>query len=122
MSIDRRESDPNEDQRDPQWSENQAFMVEQMQPQRSGEMPTPLDTILLLRQELERTRERLGVLVRMEAEVSTRVLPALARIHDGKPCPADHHSPYWRCPECDLRAFLARWREDQRETEVRDVR
>lgn len=114
--------DPDELQREPFWSEAQAASVEEMQPRRSGEEPTSRDTILWLRQELERTRERLGPLIAMKAELTTRVLPALARIHDGKPCPANHHSPYTRCPECDLREFLDNWREDQRKTEARDER
>ena len=118
MSGNRDTTDPNERYRDPAWSEQQASIVEDMQHRRSGDEPTSRDTILWLRQELERTRERLGPLIAMKAELTTRVLPALARIHDGKPCPADHHSPYWRCPECDLRAFLANWREDQRKTET----
>jgi len=111
MSRDR--IDPNEDQREPRWSENQAFMVELMQPQRSGEIATSADTILWLRKELDETRARLFPLLRMQNDVDCRVLPALAKIHDGNRCPAPWHSPYSRCPHCDLREFLERWRGGQ---------
>ena len=120
MNRDRDRIDADQLQREPFWSEAQAASVEDMQPRRSGEEPTSRDTILWLRAENETLRNRLAALEWMRINVLTRVLPALARIHDGKPCPAKHHSPYTRCPECDLREFLDNWREDQQKTEARN--
>jgi len=105
-------------QREPEWSRQQQFLVEEMQPRRSDSEPTSRDTILWLRAENDTLRKRLAALEWMKINVLTRVLPALARIHDGNPCPVKHHSPYTRCPECDLREFLDNWREDQRKTET----
>jgi lipopolysaccharide biosynthesis regulator YciM len=99
-------------EREPEWSRNQAFIVEQMQPTRSSEQATSHDTIMALRAENDKLRDRVAVLQKLATHIDTRVMPALARIYDGAKCPAKHHSPYWRCPDCDLRVFLETWRKD----------
>lgn len=99
-------------QREPEWSRQQQFLVEEMQPRRSDSEPTSRDTILWLRAENDKLRERVATLESMRTHVETRVLPALARIYDGAKCPAKFHSAYTRCPDCDLRVFLETWRKD----------
>ena len=113
MNRDRDRIDADELQREPFWSETQAASVEEMQPRRSCEQPTSRDTILWLRAENDKLRERVAALEAMRVHVDTRVMPALARIYDGAKCPAKFHSAYTRCPDCDLRVFLETWRKDE---------
>jgi hypothetical protein len=100
-------------QREPEWSRQQQFLVEEMQPRRLDSEPTSRDTILWLRSENDKLRERVATLENMRVHLETRVLPALARIYDNAECPARFHSAYTRCPDCDLRVFLETWRKDE---------
>ena len=107
----REREEQDECQREPLWSESQALQVELMQPQRSDDMPTSLDTIKMLRKQLDAANGRAIMLQRIVDEVYIRVLPALARLYDHEPrCTAASHSTHWRCHECDLRSFLKHWR------------